>query len=212
MVSRIWSWINERWPVSAVVRWSLEEEIEGGSSFMYTLGSALLGVFLLQVATGIIQLFFYVPYVESAYNSVSFLRTQVPFGWLVNQIHRHGADVMVVLVALHLTRVFIFGGYKRPRELTWLIGVGLLVAVMALTFTGGPLPWDQKGYWEAEVGSNIPGSIPYIGGKSAISCGAEGAWASLRSPDCSEYMSEFYPHCLPASSSCILSHSAGSAL
>ena len=165
MLSRIWSWANERWPLSAVVRWSLEEEIEGGSSYIYTLGSALLAVFLLQVSTGIIQLFFYVPYVESAYNSVSFLRTQVPFGWLVNQVHRHGADVMVALAALHLTRVYIFGAYKQPRELTWLIGVGLLVTVMALTFTGGPLPWDQKGYWEAEVGSNIPGSIPVIGGE-----------------------------------------------
>jgi ubiquinol-cytochrome c reductase cytochrome b subunit len=163
MISRIWSWINKRWPLSTVIRWSLEEEIEGGSSFMYTFGSALLAVFLLQVATGIIQLFFYVPYVENAYNSVSFLRTQVPFGWLVNQVHRNGADVMVVLAALHLTRVYIFGAYKQPRELTWLIGVGLLITVMALTFTGGPLPWDQKGYWEAEVGSNIPGSIPVIG-------------------------------------------------
>lgn len=163
MISRIWSWINKRWPLSTVIGWSFEEEIEGGSSFMYTFGSALLAVFLLQVATGIIQLFFYVPYVESAYNSVSFLRTQVPFGWLVNQIHRNGADVMVVLVALHLARVYIFGAYKQPRELTWLIGVGLLITVMALTFTGGPLSWDQKGYWEAEVGSNIPGSIPIIG-------------------------------------------------
>jgi ubiquinol-cytochrome c reductase cytochrome b subunit len=163
MISRIWSWINKRWPLSTVIDWSLEEEIEGGSSLMYTFGSALLAVFILQVATGIIQLFFYVPYVENAYNSVSFLRTQVPFGWLVNQVHRNGADVMVVLVALHLTRVYIFGAYKQPRELTWLIGVGLLITVMALTFTGGPLPWDQKGYWEAEVGSNIPGSIPVIG-------------------------------------------------
>ena len=163
MLSRIWSWINRRWPISDVIRWSLDEEIQGGSSFMYTLGSAILTVFLLQVITGIIQLFFYVPYIGNAYDSVSFLRTQVPFGWLINQMHRNGADLMVLLVALHLTRVFIFGAYKHPRELTWLIGVALLITVMALTFTGGPLPWDQKGYWEAEVGSNIPGSIPVIG-------------------------------------------------
>ena len=163
MISRIWNWLNERWPLSYVIHLSLDEEIQGGSSFIYTLGSAILAVFLLQVTTGIIQLFFYVPQVKYAYNSVSFLRTQVPFGWLINQMHRHGADIMVVLVALHLTRVFFFGAYKHPRELTWLIGVALLLTVMALTFTGGPLPWDQKGYWEAEVGSNIPGSIPVIG-------------------------------------------------
>ena len=163
MISRIWNWLNERWPLSYVIHLSLDEEIQGGSSFIYTLGGAILAVFLLQVTTGIIQLFFYVPQVKYAYNSVSFLRTQVPFGWLINQMHRHGADIMVVLVALHLTRVFFFGAYKHPRELTWLIGVALLLTVMALTFTGGPLPWDQKGYWEAEVGSNIPGSIPVIG-------------------------------------------------
>jgi ubiquinol-cytochrome c reductase cytochrome b subunit len=163
MISRIWNWLNERWPISYVIHLSLDEEIQGGSSFIYTLGSAILAVFLLQVTTGIIQLFFYVPQVKYAYNSVSFLRTQVPFGWLINQMHRQGANLMVVLVALHLTRVFVFGAYKHPRELTWLIGVGLLMTVMALTFTGGPLSWDQKGYWEAEVGSNIPGSIPVIG-------------------------------------------------
>jgi ubiquinol-cytochrome c reductase cytochrome b subunit len=163
MLSQIWIWINKRWPVSTVIRWSLEEEIPGGSSFAYTFGSALLAVFILQVTTGIIQLFYYVPSIGSAYDSVNFLRTQVPFGWLVNQIHRQGANLMVVLAVLHLTRVYIFGAYKKPRELTWILGVGLLVAIMALTFTGGPLSWDQKGYWEAEVGSNIPGSIPYVG-------------------------------------------------
>lgn len=165
MLSRISEWLNERWPIAPFIRWSLEEDIPGGSSFAYTLGSALIAVFLLQVITGILQLFYYVPTVESAYNSVCFLRTRVPFGWLVNQMHRHGADFMVVLAALHLTRVYIFGAYKNPRELSWLIGVGLLITVMALSFTGGPLPWDQKGYWEAEVGTSIPSSIPVIGGE-----------------------------------------------
>jgi ubiquinol-cytochrome c reductase cytochrome b subunit len=165
MISRIWDWLNKRWPFSIVIRWSLDEEIPGGSSFFYTIGSAILSVFLLQIATGILQLFYYVPTIENAYNSVSFLRTQVPFGWLVNQMHRQGADIMVVLVALHLTRVFISGAYKKPRELTWLIGVALAITVMALSFTGGPLPWDQKGYWEAEVGTTLPGSMPVIGGE-----------------------------------------------
>jgi ubiquinol-cytochrome c reductase cytochrome b subunit len=164
-LSRMWNWLNKRWPIAPVIRWALEEDIPGGSSFAYTLGSAIIAVFLLQVTTGILQLFYYVPTVENAYNSVTFLRTKVPFGWLVNQMHRQGADFMVVLVALHLIRVFIFSAYKKPRELTWLIGVVLLMTVMALTFTGGPLPWDQKGFWEAEVGTSIPGSIPVIGGE-----------------------------------------------
>jgi ubiquinol-cytochrome c reductase cytochrome b subunit len=163
--SLMWDWLNKRWPIAPVVRWSIEEDIPGGSSFAYTLGSAIIAVFLLQVITGILQLFYYVPTVENAYNSVTFLRTRVPFGWLVNQMHRHGADFMVVLVLLHITRIYIFGAYKKPRELSWLIGVGLVITVMVMSFTGGPLPWDQKGYWEAEVGTSIPGSIPVIGGE-----------------------------------------------
>jgi ubiquinol-cytochrome c reductase cytochrome b subunit len=163
MASRILAWLNERWPLSALISTALEEDIPGGSRFSYTLGSALLTVFLLQAATGIFQLFYYVPTVDHAYDSISFLRTKVAFGWLVSGLHYWGANAMVVIVALHMTRVFIWGAYKRPRELTWLLGVGLLLVVMGLSFTGGPLSWDQRAYWEAEVGTSMPGSIPVIG-------------------------------------------------
>jgi ubiquinol-cytochrome c reductase cytochrome b subunit len=163
MVSKIWSWLNARWPLSALIRLSMEEEIPGGSRFAYTLGSCTLIVFLLQAVTGIFQLFYYVPTTDQAYNSLLFFWTQVPFGWLVHGLHYWGANAMVVLVCLHVGRVFIWGAYKSPRELTWLLGVCLLVTVMGLSFTGGPLPWNQKAYWEAEVGTSIPGSIPLIG-------------------------------------------------
>ncbi len=163
MVSMIWKWLNERWPLSQLIRLSLDEEITGGSSFAYTLGSATLAVFTLQAVTGVLQLFFYVPTVDHAYDSISFLRTEVAFGWLVNGLHYWGANAMVVLVCLHLARVFIWGAYKHPREMTWLLGVSLLLVTMGLSFTGGPLPWDQRGYWAAEVGTSIPGSIPIVG-------------------------------------------------
>ncbi|HMK48950.1 MAG TPA: cytochrome b N-terminal domain-containing protein [Thermodesulfovibrionales bacterium] len=163
MLSGIWLWLNDRWPISSLMRLALDEEIPGGSRVAYTLGSTLLTVFALQATTGILQLFFYVPTVDHAYDSVSFLRTQVPFGWLINGLHYWGANAMVVLVLLHLARIFIWGAYKRPRELTWLFGVTLLLVVMALSFTGGPLSWDQRAYWEAEVGTSIPGSIPVVG-------------------------------------------------
>jgi len=142
---------------------SLDEEIPGGSRFSYTLGSALLTVFALQAVTGIMQLFYYVPTVDHAYDSVNYLRTQVPFGWLINGLHYWGANAMIIIIALHITRVFVWGAYKYPREIAWLFGVSLLLMVMALSFTGGPLSWDQKAYWEAEVGTSIPGSIPVIG-------------------------------------------------
>ena len=163
MFSWVWRWINDRWPASYLVHLALEEEIPGGSSFAYTLGSALLATFLLQAVTGILQLFFYVPTVDHAYDSLNFLWFQVPFGWLIHGLHYWGANSMIILIVLHISRVFIWGAYKSPRELTWLFGVSLLLVVMGLSFTGGPLPWNQNGYWAAEVGTSIPGSIPVVG-------------------------------------------------
>jgi ubiquinol-cytochrome c reductase cytochrome b subunit len=163
MIPQIQRWLNERWPFIALMHLALDEEIPGGSHYSYTFGSALLTVFALQAVTGILQLFYYIPAVDHAYDSVNFLRTQVPFGWLVNGLHYWGANAMIVIVAFHLSRVFVWGAYKQPRELTWLIGVSLLLIVMGMSFTGGPLSWDQKAYWEAEVGTSIPGSIPVIG-------------------------------------------------
>ncbi len=163
MLTRIRIWLNERWPFSELVHLALDEEIPGGSRLTYTLGSALITVFLLQAITGILQLFYYVPAVDHAYDSISFLRTQIPFGWMINGLHYWGANAMIIIIALHISRVFVWGAYQRPRELTWLFGVSLLLIVMALSFTGGPLSWDQRAYWEAEVGTSIPGSIPVVG-------------------------------------------------
>lgn len=163
MLSRVCQWLNDRWPFSAAIRAALKEDIVGGSSFAYTLGSALLTIVLIQVTTGILQIFFFVPTIDHAYNSLGYLRTKVPFGWLIHGLHYWGANAMIVVVVLHMLRVFLWGAYKRPRELTWLIGVALLLITMGLSFTGGPLPWDQAGYWAAEVGTSIPGSIPIVG-------------------------------------------------
>ncbi len=163
MFSRIRQWLDDRWPFSAVIRAVLEEDLPGGSKYAYTLGSAVLTIVLIQVVTGIFQIFFYVPTVDHAYNSLSYLRIMVPFGWLIHGLHYWGANAMIIVVVLHMTQVFLWGAYKRPRELTWLFGVTLLLLTMGMSFTGGPLPWDQAGYWAAEVGTSIPASIPLIG-------------------------------------------------
>jgi ubiquinol-cytochrome c reductase cytochrome b subunit len=157
-------WINERWPLSKLIRLSLDEEIAGGSSFFYTEGSAIFIIFALQAVTGILQIFFYVPTVDHAYNSLSYLRTEVPFGWLIHNLHYWGAQLMIVVVVLHMIRVFVWGAYKSPRELVWLAGVLLLLITMTFSFTGAPLAWDQSGYWDDEVGTSIAGTIPVIGG------------------------------------------------
>ncbi len=163
MLSNIQDWINDRWPVKEFWKIATEEEIPGGSSYAYTFGSATLFLFLLQIVTGIWQLFYYVPTTDHAYMSLSYLRVSVPFGWLIHGLHFWGATAMVILLAVHLTRVYIWGAYKKPRELTWLIGVLLLLLTMAMSFTGAALPWDETGYWASEVGTSIAGTTPILG-------------------------------------------------
>ncbi len=163
MASKIWKWINDRMPVAKILQLGLDEEIPGGASFFFTLGSATLFIFILQIVTGIWQLFYYVPTVDHAYDSLNYLRLFVPYGWLIHGLHYWGASAMVVLVGLHMLRVFIWGAYKKPREMTWLIGVILLLIVVGMSFTGAALPWDERGYWAAEVGTSIAGTIPFIG-------------------------------------------------
>lgn len=163
MIARAWQWLNHRLPVSAIVLLGLKEDMPGGTSFAYTIGSATLLVFLMQVVTGVWQMFYYVPTVDHAYDSLNYLRQEVPFGWLIHGLHYWGATAMVILVGLHLLRVFIWGAYKRPREVTWLLGVVLLLLTVGLSFTGAPLPWDERGYWAAEVGTSIAGTVPVIG-------------------------------------------------
>jgi ubiquinol-cytochrome c reductase cytochrome b subunit len=163
MMSKLINWFTYRWPFKPVIKWSLEEEIPGGDTFWYSFGAATLFVFVIQVVTGIWQLFYYVPTVDYAYQSVSYLRYQVPFGWFIHGLHYWGSNAFIVMVSIHLLRVFIWGAYKSPRQLTWLVGVFLLILVLAMSFTGALLPWDELGYWAAEVGTSIAGTFPIIG-------------------------------------------------
>ncbi len=163
MASKIWKWVNDRMPIATILQLGLDEEIPGGASFFFTLGSATLFIFILQIVTGVWQLFYYVPTIDHAYDSLTFLRLLVPYGWLIHGLHYWGASAMVVLVGLHMLRAFIWGAYKKPREMTWLIGIALLLLTVGMSFTGAALPWDERGYWAAEVGTSIAGTVPFIG-------------------------------------------------
>jgi ubiquinol-cytochrome c reductase cytochrome b subunit len=163
MASRMRRWINERWPLDALIRLSLEEEMIGGTSYAYVFGSCVFVVFLLQVLTGIWQLLYFVPLTHHAYDSLNYLRTEVPFGWLIHGLHYWGASAMIILMGLHISQVYLWGAYKHPRQLTWLLGVGQLILTLALGFTGPVLPWDERGYWEAEVGTSMAGTTPLFG-------------------------------------------------
>ena len=156
-------WWEQRLGLGSALHTTLDEKIPGGAKFTYALGSATLLTFLTLAATGIWELFYYVPSVNQAYNSVNFIRFQVPFGWLVHGLHYWAASAMILLVLLHLTQTFLWGAFKKPRELTWVLGVLLLLATLGAVFTGGPLAWDEKGFWAANVGAGLLGSIPGIG-------------------------------------------------
>ncbi len=138
-------------------------ELKGPAAWLYTLGSAALFLFIMQVVTGVLLAMNYVPSPDHAYDSVRFIEAEVPFGRLIRGCHHWGASLMVVLVVLHMLRVYVMGAYKYPREATWLVGVLLLLLVVGFGFTGYLLPWDQKAYWATAVGTNIAGQTPGIG-------------------------------------------------
>ena len=133
------------------------------TNWLYTLGSATLFVAINQAVTGILLTIYYVPTPDHAYDSVQYISTQIPAGWLIRGLHHWGASAMVILTVLHMIRVILYGSYKFPREVTWLNGVILLLVVVGFGFTGYLLPWDQKAYWATTVGTRIAGTAPIVG-------------------------------------------------
>jgi quinol-cytochrome oxidoreductase complex cytochrome b subunit len=141
----------------------LLEPVKGGSRWSAAFGSSLLFMFILQVVTGILLTTCYAPSVGTAWQSVKYIQEEAPLGWLIRGIHHWGSSAMVILLLFHLVQVFVWGAYKRPRELTWMTGVLLLGATLGLAFTGYLLPWDEKAYWASKVGLGIVGTVPVVG-------------------------------------------------
>lgn len=162
MATKINQWLDERTSWRKVWETIFLRKIPKVNWF-YTLGSASLFVALNQAITGILLTIYYVPTPDHAYDSVQYITTQVPLGWLIRGLHHWGASAMIILVVLHMLRVILFGAYKFPRELTWFTGVILLLVVIGFGFTGYLLPWDQKAYWATTVGTRIAGTPPLIG-------------------------------------------------
>jgi quinol-cytochrome oxidoreductase complex cytochrome b subunit/cytochrome c len=139
------------------------EPLPGGARWSAAFGSLLLFAFTLQVVTGILLATSYAPSVDTAYPSVQFIQEEVPLGALVRAVHHWGSSAMVVLLLFHLVQVFLWGAYKKPRELTWMVGVLLLFVTLGLAFTGYLLPWDEKAYWATKVGLGIASTVPGVG-------------------------------------------------
>jgi cytochrome b6 len=132
----------------------------------YCLGGLSFFMFLGLTVTGALLMFYYVPSVDRAYTDIQALESNVRFGMLMRNMHRWMAHSMVILVFMHMMRVFYTGAYKPPREFNWVVGVILLVLTLLLSFTGYLLPWDQLAFWAITVGTNMIGSAPVFGPKS----------------------------------------------
>ena len=162
-MSRVYSWIDERADLTRTFSPLLFRKIPKGVGWWYTFGSATLFVFVLQVVTGMFLAMYYSPSPDHAYDSVSYISNDAAMGSFVRGLHHWGASAMVVLVVLHMVRIVIMGAYKYPRELTWIVGVFLFLLTMGFGFTGYLLPWDEKAYWATTVGTNMAGTVPFIG-------------------------------------------------
>jgi quinol-cytochrome oxidoreductase complex cytochrome b subunit len=132
-------------------------------SYSFGLGVISAILFLTLTVTGILLMFYYVPATTLAYSTMKDLQTAIPLGQLARNMHRWSAHLMVLMVILHMVRVFYTGAYKPPREFNWIIGVSLLVFTLGASFTGYLLPWDQLSYWAITVGTNIAGYAPVLG-------------------------------------------------
>ena len=162
MLTKLGDWLDERFEWHKVWEAIFLRKVPH-VNWWYTLGSATLFVAVMQGITGILLTLYYVPTPDHAYDSVIYISTQLPAGWFIRGLHHWGASAMVVLVVLHLLRVFFYGAYKYPREATWLTGVVLFLVVIGFGFTGYLLPWDQKAYWATTVGTRIAGVVPGLG-------------------------------------------------
>lgn len=156
-------WLDHRTGYRTLVRHLLDEPLPKGTGWAFTTGSALMLLLGVQFVTGVALAMYYVPTPLLAYDSVRFITDTLTLGWLLRGLHFWGASFVVVAAAIHMLRVFFFGSYKAPREVTWLTGVVMLLLILAFSLSGYLLPWDQKAYWATTVSINIAAGTPIVG-------------------------------------------------
>ena len=164
LMERMGAWFDRRLQLAAPVREALEHPVpRETASWFYVFGSAALTVFMLQLVTGILLALIYEPSAGGAWNSLQVLNHRIPLGWFIRALHGWGSNFMVAIVLIHMVQVFLFGAFKFPRELTWLIGVLLLLLTLGMAFTGQVLRFDQDAYWGLGIGASISSRIPVLG-------------------------------------------------
>jgi ubiquinol-cytochrome c reductase cytochrome b subunit len=160
-------WIDSRMPLVGPTKSFFAHPVNRFENILDLMGELTLFLFVNQLITGVLLAMFYRPSdaeVGGSFASIKSIMETVPFGSLVRGLHYYGAQAMVITIFFHIGRVFWLGAYKKPRELTWLLGVGLFLTTLAFAFTGYLLPWNQEAYWATMVGTAIPGYTPVIGG------------------------------------------------
>jgi ubiquinol-cytochrome c reductase cytochrome b subunit len=158
------NWVDARFPLTSLWKAHLSEYYAPKNfNFWYAFGSLALLVLVIQIVSGIFLVMHYKPDATLAFASVEYIMRDVPWGWLVRYMHSTGASAFFIVVYLHMVRGLMYGSYRKPRELVWLFGVGIFLALMAEAFFGYLLPWGQMSYWGAQVIVNLFGAIPFIG-------------------------------------------------
>ena len=164
LIAQIGEWFDRRLQLAAPVREAAEHPVpRNTASWFYVFGSAALTIFLLQLATGILLALIYVPSAGEAWSSLQALNHDVTLGWFIRALHGWGSNFMIAIVLIHMVQVFLFGAYKFPRELTWIVGVFLLLMTLGMAFSGQVLRFDQDAYWGIGIGASIASHVPVIG-------------------------------------------------
>lgn len=170
MFKKTYDWIDERLNITPIWRDIADHDVPAHvnpankmSAFVYCFGGLTFLIIVTQILSGMFLAMYYVPDIVNAYRSVQYITDEVLLGQIVRGMHFWGASLVIIMMFLHMLRVFFTGSYKAPREMNWVVGVLIFFVVMGFGFTGYLLPWDQKAYWATAVGAQIAESVPFIG-------------------------------------------------
>jgi ubiquinol-cytochrome c reductase cytochrome b subunit len=164
LIRTVGNWLDARLQLGSPLRQTMQHPIpRETASWAYVFGSAALTIFAFQIVTGILLALIYVPSAGEAWNSLQILNHQVTLGWFIRALHGWGSNFMLAIVLIHMVQVFLFGAYKFPRELTWILGIFLLLMTLGMAFTGQVLRFDQDAYWGLGIGASISSRVPIVG-------------------------------------------------
>jgi ubiquinol-cytochrome c reductase cytochrome b subunit len=164
LMHKLAGWFDQRLQLGTPIRETLEHPIpRDTASWFYVFGSAALTAFGLQLVTGVLLALIYVPSAGEAWNSLQILNHQVTLGWFIRALHGWGSNFMLAIVLIHMVQVFLFGAFKYPRELTWIVGIFLLLLTLGMAFSGQVLRFDEDAYWGLGIGASMVSRVPLFG-------------------------------------------------